>query len=178
MQINIKEKLVIVTVNSPKYGLKQVLVDIEDFNRIKNLTKRAWTYDKSGYVKVRLDENVRKFIHQLVMQPPVGFSIDHINCNKLDNRKINLRLCTNAENQQNRISAPITNKSTGILGVTLPKGRSRFRAVIKTDDKLLFSMQYSTLEEATSGIKEARARLLPFSQEALNKVTTIQRMEV
>ena len=41
-------------------------------------------------------------MHREIINAPAGMQIDHINGNGLDNRKANLRLCNNAQNQQNR----------------------------------------------------------------------------
>lgn len=42
------------------------------------------------------------FMHRLICGADDGQVVDHLNWNTLDNRRINLRACTQAENQQNR----------------------------------------------------------------------------
>jgi hypothetical protein len=39
-----------------------------------------------------------EFLHRLIMSPPKGMEVDHVNGNKADNRRENLRVCTHAEN--------------------------------------------------------------------------------
>ena len=59
-------------------------------------------------------------MHQLIMQRPKGLDVDHINHDGLDNRKINLRLCTRSQNSQNKRIRRDSN--SGYKGVT-PVGR-------------------------------------------------------
>lgn len=40
-------------------------------------------------------------MHRLLMNPSIGMEVDHINGDKLDNRKANLRICSHAENRRN-----------------------------------------------------------------------------
>lgn len=42
------------------------------------------------------------YLHRSIMSPPKGLQVDHINHNTLDNRKENLRICTNLQNSTNR----------------------------------------------------------------------------
>ena len=42
-------------------------------------------------------------MHRLIMGDPRGIYIDHVNHNTLDNRRENLRLATNQENQRNQL---------------------------------------------------------------------------
>ena len=84
------------------------LIDKEDFPKIKDYT---WHYISSGYIShtIPVDDTRRElYLHNLVMGR-LGFpgkgvkeSIDHINRNGLDNRKENLRLLTQTEQNLNQ----------------------------------------------------------------------------
>lgn len=73
------------------------IVDDEDFERV---SKHNWHIMRSngnspGYAVSKLR------MHRLIIDAPPGFLVDHINGDTLDNRKCNLRLCNNSQNQQN-----------------------------------------------------------------------------
>jgi hypothetical protein len=86
------------------------LVDDEDYEQ---LSKLNWHLHQSknndGYYA---SSNLK--MHRLITNAPPGTVVDHINGNKLDNRKKNLRLCTNAENQQNTKSRGGTSQYKGV----------------------------------------------------------------
>lgn len=48
-------------------------------------------------------------MHRLIMRPPRELVVDHLNHNRLDNRRANLRVCTQFENSQNMVCKPVTN---------------------------------------------------------------------
>lgn len=57
-----------------------------------------------------------EFMHRRIMEPPTGMVVDHINGDGLDNRRANLRVCTQGQNLANRrIVAP---NATGFIGVS------------------------------------------------------------
>ena len=53
-------------------------------------------------------------MHRLLMAPPKGMLVDHIDGNGLNNRRANLRLCTRSQNRRN--TRP-QNASSAFLGV-------------------------------------------------------------
>jgi len=73
------------------------IVDDEDYH---HLTQRKWHYC-SGYAAKRMGRKV-VMMHRIVLNTPKGMSTDHINGDKLDNRKCNLRICTSMQNNQNK----------------------------------------------------------------------------
>lgn len=82
----------------------EVLIDIDDVEKVKSLGAWQALYDKtlknpSYYVMHRKNPYIR--LHRFIMNCPKDKVIDHINHNTLDNRKQNLRVCTHFENQQN-----------------------------------------------------------------------------
>ena len=80
---------------------KEALVDDEDF---KTLDKFKWCYNRGYAVRSVYGEEKQMvaYMHREIMNTPKGMDTDHINHDKLDNRKENLRICTTSQNTQNR----------------------------------------------------------------------------
>ena len=88
------------------------IVDAADFEW---LNRHRWqtTGGTTGYVRSTIrGKNV--FMHRLIMNPPAGMVVDHINGNRQDNRRGNLRVCTQAENLRNRRSCRGTSRFKGV----------------------------------------------------------------
>ena len=100
-QIIEKEQYAELIIRSMKYGIKHIVIDLEDVEKCKNY-KWFLSFDEilnSFYVKT---SKYPYSLHRVIMNCPKGFVVDHINHNTLDNRKENLRICTHAENMKNR----------------------------------------------------------------------------
>lgn len=123
----------------------EILVDVEDLERIKVCT---WCKDRSnGYVKGTVAGR-KVSIHRYLLGFPEGI-VDHINRNKNDNRKCNLRICTMSESNMNR-GVQRSNK-IGIKGVALCQQRdrrSKYKAQINVDGRRIFLGWHRTQEEA------------------------------
>jgi hypothetical protein len=119
----------------------KTLIDEDDFELV---SKHRWYLSKKGYAYTA--PSVR--IHRLIMRPASHLQIDHINHNKLDNRKSNLRICTGEENARN---CPISIRNTsGFKGVSSSlQNRYRiWRARIFFNKKEINIGSYKTKEEA------------------------------
>src|SRR5574341_305184 len=82
------------------------IVDDDDY---EDLNKYKWKVSKWGYAVRELQRNGKWstiLMHRVVNRTPVGMVTDHINGNKLDNRRFNLRTCTTTENNANRSKEP------------------------------------------------------------------------
>ncbi len=81
--------------------------------------------------------------------------IDHINCNKLDNRRENLRVATRSQNMFNRTAQ--RNNRSGLKGVTKRKGK--WTARIQKDGIQYDLGLFNTPEEASTAYTEAAEQL-------------------
>lgn len=96
---------------------KVALVDDEDYERI--LLAGPWTFD-GRYARGTAYKGGQPYkvrMHQLIAGVSGEVEIDHIDGDKLNNRKCNLRACTRGENQRNR--GPTKASATGIKGVSI-----------------------------------------------------------
>lgn len=103
----------------------EFIVDLEDFAKIKDL---SWYESSVGYMHHKGQGKVLQ-LHRIITNAPEGMVVDHINHNKLDNRKSNLRICTQAENCQNRKEEPKgiskINQNNNIYYVVQIRGKYR-----------------------------------------------------
>lgn len=109
--------------------------DKDDYDIIKDY---RWNLNLRGYIATTKRINNKKInirLHQLIMGKKEGCIIDHINGIKTDNRKINMRFCTQQQNVMNG-EIPNTNKS-GFKGVIWDKSRNKWRSYIKYNQKTI-----------------------------------------
>lgn len=152
---------------------KIALVDDEDW-----LWLNAWKWKLStqGYA-VRNGSGAhtqRKAVsmHRQVVHCPAHLWIDHINGNRLDNRKINLRVCNQAENTYNQLR--LYSNKHGFPGVQWHKGKKRWRAKITIQNICIYLGEFKELEQAAKAYEAAvlkyhgeYAAILPIPAERL-----------
>lgn len=135
----------------------EFLFDIEDLPLIES---RSWYKDKDGYlVSCYFFNGRRRFVrfHRIVMRAKPGQFVDHINKNRADNRKQNLRCCMMSENVRNR-SAYSTNTS-GVTGVYFDKQRKKWVASISYNKKRILIGRFASKEDAVLARLEKEAEL-------------------
>lgn len=76
---------------------KWFIIDVFEYDRIKNF---KWFYTRDGYAKTTINGNDIG-MHRIVMKVFGKVIVDHINGNKQDNRRSNLRVATSQQNSWN-----------------------------------------------------------------------------
>lgn len=112
---------------------KSAIVDADDY---EYLSQFNWHYTKTGYAARKIKKNgafTSLKMHRDIMNPSPDRHLDHINREKLDNRKSNLRFCTDAENNLNK--APRKGCASKYKGVWWSKERKKWVAEIKRGEK-------------------------------------------
>lgn len=106
-----------------------VQVDGEDYEYLRQW---KWGYSNSGYayrILTRSTDGLRSqrilYMHRLLAKTPPDLQTDHVNRDKLDNRKSNLRVVTRSGNNHNR---PLqSNNTSGYKGITWNKKRVKWQ---------------------------------------------------
>jgi len=117
---------------------KAALVDDDMFDY---LNQWKWRYlkgkhERTGYaVRNEGNRHNRKMIrmHVVIMKPPPGMEIDHVDLNGCNNQRYNLRICTHSQNQMN-INKRRDNTS-GYKGVTWNKWHHSWYAFIRINGR-------------------------------------------
>ena len=117
--------------------------DLEDYDKIKDY---CWHINDKGYIKGRDKNNKHISFHRLVMGFPNNMQIDHIDHNKSNNKKSNLRIVTPQQNCYNR--TPKTN-NTGVYKV-----KNRWKAKIKD----IYLGSYNNIDDAIKARKDAETK--------------------
>ena len=106
------------------------LVDDEDFERVNQYGWWVSRYRHTNYARGYINSKYIR-LHRFLLNPDKGLQVDHANGNGLDNRRCNLRICTNAQNQHNiQTSTSYGGKPTysKFKGVTWDKKNRKWRA--------------------------------------------------
>jgi hypothetical protein len=118
------------------------------------LQKHKWCVS-NGYAASRIDGHL-VYMHRLILNAPAGVGIDHIDGDKLNNERGNLRLATQRQNMRNQ---PRHRQGTsGYKGVSLRNDTGKYAAHITVDYKKLSLGCYADPVVAARAYDEA-ARL-------------------
>ena len=145
---------------------KTVLIDDEDYDLV---TQYSWAVfhhrrgsDELGYTVLATIDGRLQAMHRLILGFPDAF-VDHINGDRLDNRRSNLRPCTV---QQNNCNRRVNHNSRSQLKGVKPSTRGRkWEARIRVHGHLQHLGMFSTPEDAARAYDAAaRESFGPFAR--------------
>ena len=132
----------------PISDTQEAIIDIADLHLVegKRWTRTRPTGPCYAVTRHRYDGQVKPaLLHRLILDAPPGYFVDHIDRDRLNNRRANLRLCNPTVNAINRSSAP---NKTGFRGVW-QHGRGYYASICVNRKKVHIG-PFSTAELAAA----------------------------
>lgn len=151
-----------------KYGfvIDHTIIDLDLADELGSLT---WTRNGNGYAwRTRHRQTpAHDYLHRVVAGavPGDGMYVDHINRDRLDNRRANLRLVTPAQSAQNKTAVKVAHR-----GVRWEARRRKWSAKAQLDGHLYNLGRFDSEDEAVAIVQEWRREHMPFSEEAGHRV--------
>ena len=130
--------------------IARALIDLDDINKIK---KYKWSLKGNGYIAAG-DNGV--MLHKIITNTNKNEIVDHINGNKLDNRKSNLRICTYTQNNINKCIQ--SNNKSGYPGVRWDERAKKWKVRITVNKKQLYLGYFINKEDVIKVRKQAEIK--------------------
>lgn len=145
-------------------GAAWMFVDVADLQLVAPL---RWSATRStrgqpyGRAYAGGGRKASKFIkaHRLIMGAPDGVDVDHINGDTLDNRRVNLRLVSRAQNLMN--APAYSHNRSGYRGVCWYPNYGKWRAYIHQNRRTRTLGYFDAIEDAIRARKAAEEELHP-----------------
>lgn len=159
----------ILDISTPSASGARMIVDWVDYERLKKADCGRIGISNYGYAIGRI-EGKRTLIHRFIMNFPK--EVDHVNQDKLDNRRENLREVEAWQNQANRPDRNLKTE-TGVAGVTMTR-HGRFKARLLVRGKRVLEKNFKTLHEASEARRKAMLEHLgEFAPEHIRKTVLL-----
>lgn len=131
---------------------KFAIVDDEDFEKIN---QHKWHFSHGYAIRDAGRRKNKKHIwmHRLLNNTPDNLITDHINRNKLDNRKCNLRTVDWHKNGTNR--GLNKNNTSGYKGIIWRKDNKKWQSRIKFNYKQIYLGCFNNIKDAIKARRKA-----------------------
>lgn len=139
-------EIVLRNINMDEVG--RAIIDKDDFDKI---IKHKWHFN-GGYAKTKINKKC-VLLHHMIIKPDNEMYVDHINRNRLDNRKENLRLVNRTINGFNK--GKQSNNTSGFVGVSWDASRNKWETHIKKNGKKKHLGRYTDIKDAVNARREA-----------------------
>lgn len=153
-----------IDISTKTYPNTFALVDDKDY---EELNKHKWCpredkrkdEDKHNFYAIRAlyptkTKRVELRMHRVILNAPKGTQVDHIDGNGLNNQRHNMRLCTNQQNNYNRLCGGGTSK---FKGVSWQASSCKWLAFIKHNQKSCYLGGFLT-EKGAAKVYDQKAR--------------------
>lgn len=132
---------------------ERFIFDVDDFETVSQYN---W-YLSDGYVYRNLKGGGSIALHTALMGNSNGLFVDHINWDRSDNRRANLRWATKSQNAINSGLSKVN--KTGFKGVSFHKLRKKYRARIKFNGREIHLGLFVSPEEAAKAYNQKATEL-------------------
>lgn len=138
----------------------KIKIDKDDLDKVKSYN-RYWSINSSGYAYCCYN-NQQVFLHRIILNLPIRYDkntneiADHINKDRLDNRKTNLRILNKNKNSIN--CGLYQNNTSGCKGVYWVDKLHKWEAGIYFNNKNIYLGVYDNKEDAIKIRKEAEQK--------------------
>ena len=129
----------------------RTIIDLCDIKLVKPY---KWGLDKDGYAVTHI-KGKRQLMHRFLLGVSGANDVDHINGDRLDNRRKNIRVCSRSQNNMN-IPLRVSN-SSGVTGVNWSKGHNAWEARIWYQKRSIHLGIFKDFYEAVKARKKAEA---------------------
>lgn len=137
-----------IIINSRTFGTVSVMIDNEDIEKCKVYSWVLSQHKDAFYIVARNKFSNKRgniYLHNLILDKPSSLVIDHINRNPFDNRKSNLRICNQSQNNYNKdTKLGATNEKY----ISFDKRRNKYRISFYKNGKQIFGGYFDNLEQA------------------------------
>lgn len=128
-----------------------VYIDDADYTEVN---KYKWRFGDGGYAITGQRKNhTHMAMHHLIIGRPDDLEVDHIDKDKLNNQRHNLRFVTHAQNATNR--SMISTNTTGYKGVSFHAQSGKYQVKIHLNGKSTFLGLFANIHEAAIAYNKA-----------------------
>lgn len=142
-------------------NLRTVIVDKDNEHL---LSANGWRLCRGYVQRNRPVKGGEIMLHRMILSCPAGHYVDHINGNKLDNRRENLRIVTPSQSIMN--TGPCKGCSSSYKGVTWHKAIKKWQAKIglKGGKSKYLGVYHSEISAALAYDRAAREHFKEFAR--------------
>lgn len=161
--------MVIIYITNKKGDIYETYIDLEDLDKVKKLDvfwhidrmKDGKPYYIRGLKYIGFENGKSKYkgyhLHKVVMNCNNKEVVDHIDRDRLNNRKYNLRITNSSNNLKNRPGANLNSK-TGYRNVCYVTSSGKYRVQLQVNGKSINFGEFINLEDAVACAKECREK--------------------
>lgn len=155
--INCNDYALIFLYDHEGHVIEKAKIDIEDCDKVKNI---KWYFSSDiGYVRANRGKTyLSRYLLDVKPDPDQRIVVDHINQDKLDNRKCNLRITTKSINALN--SKTRTDNTSDIVGVSWSEERRKWVAYINYQGNRISLGRFKGKDDAIKARMEAYEKYL------------------